>query len=301
MILIGTHSGSFHADDALGTATLRTIFPAAEVVRSRDPKVWADCDALVDVGGEYDALRNRFDHHQKGFAERRANGIPYAGAGLVWKHYGTDFVQHVCPGVTREQAAAVALEVDTRLVQHADAVDSGIAVQGPAAFSLTGIIDTLNATWQEGDAPTTDDDRFRMAVNLAKTVLTRLVQVVAAEHAATAIVRAAPTLADGRILVLDVSRLPYDKVVCAEYPDVRFVVYPESSGGQWQVRVVPKVLGTFEARADLPQSWAGLRDADLAKLTGVEDAVFCHNGRFICGAKTKDGALKLASLAVAAL
>ena len=42
-----------------------------------------------------------------------------------------------------------------------------------------------------------------------------------------------------------------------------------------------------------------LRDQALADVTGVADAVFCHNGVFIAGAKSKQGALQLAAMAVA--
>lgn len=37
----------------------------AEIVRSRDPAVLAECDVVVDVGGEFDPKRHRYDHHQR--------------------------------------------------------------------------------------------------------------------------------------------------------------------------------------------------------------------------------------------
>ena len=300
MRIIGIHSGSFHADDALSAAILLALYPGATLVRSRDPEVWATCDALVDVGGEYDPARNRFDHHQKGFAERRENGARYAASGLVWKTYGRIFAGLVCcPGYEGLDLDAIAREVDERFIQHADAVDVGDWSPAEAHFSFSGIINSMNSTWQEGSSA--DDDRFAEAVALAGTVLRNLVREVAAELAAAAKVRAGKLHADGRILVLEEARLPFDQVVCTEMPDVLFVVYPESRGEQIQVRVVPKVLGTFDARADLPEAWAGLRDDELARVTGVPDAVFAHNGRFICGAKSKEGALRMAGLAVEAL
>lgn len=296
---IGSHSGSFHADDALGVAMLKALHPGAEVVRSRDPEVWATCDALVDVGGEYDISRNRFDHHQKGFNVRRESGQPYAGSGLVWNAYGTAYVMSVVSGRTPQEAEQIAQVVDERLIRHADAVDVGLDVPGSMAFNLSGIIDSLNGTWES--APGNDDALFEHAVAVAGIALRGLVFAVAAELAAAKIVRASKTTCGGRVLVVEVPRLPFDPVVCEEGPDILFVVYPESTGRQWQVRVVPKVLGKYEARADLPEAWAGLRDAELAAATGVADAVFCHNGRFICGAGSKEGAIQLASLAVDAL
>lgn len=37
----------------------------AEVVRTRDPQRLAQCNVVVDVGGEYDPERHRYDHHQR--------------------------------------------------------------------------------------------------------------------------------------------------------------------------------------------------------------------------------------------
>ncbi len=42
----------------------------------------------------------------------------------------------------------------------------------------------------------------------------------------------------------------------------------------------------------------GLRDEELQKITGVEDAVFCHKGLFLAVSKSKEGAVKLAELAL---
>jgi len=297
---IGTHGGSFHADDAISVAILLALHPGAEVVRSRDPEVWATCDFLVDVGGEYDVERKRFDHHQKGFREQRENGVRYASSGLVWKTYGRIYAGLVCcPGYDGLDLEAIAREVDIRLIQHADAVDVGDWAPAEAHFSLTGIINSMNSTWREDSDG--DDARFAEAVALAGTVLRNLVREVEAELAAAAKVRAGKLRSHGRILVLEEARLPFDPVVCAEMPGVLFIVYPESRGEQTQVRVVPKVLGTFDARADLPDAWGGLRDADLAQVTGVDDAVFCHTGLFICGARSQEGAIRLAELAVEAL
>ncbi|KAF5961640.1 hypothetical protein HYC85_002849 [Camellia sinensis] len=75
--LVGTHDGSFHCDEALGCFMIRltTKFSAAEIVRTRDPKVLETLDAVLDVGGVYDPSRDRYDHHQKGFEEVFGHGF----------------------------------------------------------------------------------------------------------------------------------------------------------------------------------------------------------------------------------
>lgn len=296
---LGTHDGSSHADETIGTEIFCVLYPNTEVVRSRDPAILAQCDVLVDVGGEYDPARNRFDHHQKGFSERRRDGLPYAAAGLVWKTYGAAFVAKCCPQLSPATCQQVADLADDQLICFADAIDSAISVPGPAEFGLAAIASNFNATWTDGAEPS-DDMRFREARALVGVVLRNLVRTIAAELEAADLVRRAPRIENGRILVLDTARVPFDAVICRELPDVQFVVYPESDHESYQVRVVPLTPRAFTARKDLPQAWAGLRGAELATVSGVSDAIFAHNKRFICGARSKEGALAMARLAVAA-
>lgn len=44
-------------------------------------------DAVLDVGGVYDPIRDRYDHHQKGFQEVFGHGFTtkLSSAGLVYK------------------------------------------------------------------------------------------------------------------------------------------------------------------------------------------------------------------------
>ncbi len=75
------------------------------------------------------------------------------------------------------------------------------------------------------------------------------------------------------------------------------MVYP-SHGGKWKLQTVPVEPGSFEDRQPLPSPWAGLSDGAFQEITGVEDAIFCHNGLFIAGASSYEGVMKLASLAL---
>ena len=81
-------------------------------------------------------------------------------------------------------------------------------------------------------------------------------------------------------------------------PEVLFVIYPDSDGNQHQIKTVPVEAGSFVSRRDLPKSWSGLRDQELAAVTGVADSVFCHTNLFIGGARSLEGAIRLAELAL---
>ena len=59
-----------------------------------------------------------------------------------------------------------------------------------------------------------------------------------------------------------------------------------------------ELLNSFDARKDLPKTWGGLNKDDLSKLTWIENCTFCHPALFICGNKTKEGAISMAKVAV---
>ena len=56
MVKIGTHSGSFHCDEALGCFLLRhtDTYRDADIVRTRDESILSGLDVVIDVGGKYD-------------------------------------------------------------------------------------------------------------------------------------------------------------------------------------------------------------------------------------------------------
>jgi uncharacterized UPF0160 family protein len=116
---VATHDGTFHADDVFAVAALRLRDPGLTIVRSRDRAVLAASDARVDVGLRSDPATGDFDHHQRGGAGTRENGIPYASFGLVWREHGPG----LCGGDER-----VAADVDRFLVQGVDAIDTGVTL-----------------------------------------------------------------------------------------------------------------------------------------------------------------------------
>ena len=311
--LIATHSGTFHADDVFATAVFRALFPDVKVVRTRDAAEIAKADVAIDVGGEWDPSQGRYDHHQKGFSGARPTGVVYASAGLVWADIGAAFVRKFAGHLDDEGVQLVQQAVDDQLVQYLDMCDTGAGNDAPAFYGLSALVHTFNITRLEekslakfageaGLAHRMQQDiqleRFIDAVGHVQALVARLVLHLASEMGDLDIVRGAETLADGKILLLPESGLAWMKPVIDEMPDVLLVVYPESSGRDFHVSTVRVEPDSFVARLDLPSSWSGLRDQEFADVTGVSDAVFCHTGVFIAGARSKEGALRLAELAL---
>jgi uncharacterized UPF0160 family protein len=93
---------------------------------------------------------------------------------------------------------------------------------------------------------------------------------------------------DKRVIICD--RFYYFNFAKFEEPLV--TVYPDPRG-YWGAKVVRKHEDAYDARFYFPESWAGLSDEDLEKVTGISGSVFCHNARFLVIGKTKEIVLDL--------
>jgi uncharacterized UPF0160 family protein len=290
---VATHPGNFHADDVFAVAALGLAAGPLEVVRTRDPEVHAASDVRVDVGGRSDPATGDFDHHQKGGAGERPNGIRYASFGLVWRHHGAALAGG-------EDAAAA---IDERLVCGVDANDVGQTISQPLVgdvgpMTVSGAVAAMNPAWDEELTPAEEDARFAEAVALATGMLAREIAGAAAFARARRLVAAAIAGAsDPRVIELD-RNMPWREAVVTGAPEALFVIYPKSDG--WGLQAVPRELGAFGNRLDLPAEWAGHSGADLAAITGVPDAVFAHAARFYASAGSREGVLALVAGAFAA-
>lgn len=288
--VIVVHSGNFHADEVFACAALSILFKGnVEIKRSRDPEVWATGGFVVDVGGEYDAARNHFDHHQEGGAGARENGTPYASFGLVWKHYGEAVAG----------SAYAANRIDEELAQPIDAGDNGVetfTMKGEVApYLLQDAMGVFRPAWNE---TRTEDEGFFETFDIAKNILSRaIIHARSAEEGVARAEEAYRRAPDKRIVVID-HHYPWYEALRA-HPEPLFVVKPSRGDeNMWKVEAVRDDTHSFKNRKDFPLAWAGKFREELAGITGVPDALFCHNKRFIVAAGSQEGAIALAQLAV---
>lgn len=288
---IVTHSGNFHPDDVFAVALLSILFKGQiKIIRTRDDSKYASADFVVDTGLVHDPKINRFDHHQEGNAGFRVNGISYSSFGLLWQRYG----EEICG------SKKVADILDHKLVEVIDADDCGRVlsenkVENLYPFFLTDVIYSLLPTWKEENENA--DDYFKKAVELAKGVLEREIKITQDKIEAEALVAEIYNKAkDKRVIIFDEKSLP--KGLLTTYPEPLFTVYLDKDKDKWRVGTIRKEERTFEVRKNFPQAWWGKTSKDLAKITGVEDAVFCRNGGIFAGAVSKEGAIKMAELAL---
>ncbi len=295
MLAVATHSGTFHADDVFAYAVLRAATRGElTLTRSRDETVLAGADLLFDVGGVCDPERRRYDHHMRD-KPLRADGIPFSSLGLIWQDFGRAALETLCPGISPVEADAVWRMLDQGLIRDIDISDNGAAPSGPAHVAL--LLESWNPFYTEPARGETE--AYLEAVEMAERILRRsCAQAHASVQATDMVAEAARTAADPRILTLDI-KVPWeDAVFDLALTAVLYIVRP--AGAAWSVNAMPPQRGSFAQRKPLPDAWAGLRDAGMAAVTGVADATFCHPARFVCGAKSRAGALALARLAVEA-
>lgn len=290
MYTVVTHSGGFHADDVFAIAAFQLLLEKENVtvVRSRDEAVIAAADYVVDVGGVYDHETKRYDHHQNG-APVRENGIPYAGFGLMWQHYG----EAVCG------SPDIALYIEEHLCQPIDAGDNGVSLYdlkeyNVKPFELYNFITLFSPPWGSDESK---DEQFVEAVDWARGILSRMiVKGKAAEQQHVLVEQVYQAAEDKQTLVFD---LPVSTASLVQYPEVEVAVGPDDpdANDNWIAACVRKDFSGFASRVSFPEAWAGLRGEELATVSGLADAVFCHKARFLFVAGSKESALAAAKQA----
>ena len=188
---MGTHSGSFQCDEALGIWMLRQLpkWADARLVRTRDVDELAKLDIVIDVGGKYDAdvVPPYFDHHQRGFFET-FDGTPgvatdaasatgefktkLSACGLVYKHYGKEILTALHPTLDGPRLDAVYVKLYKDMIEALDGIDNGIEIADASRYregtGLSCRVGRLNPRWnapalEKGAAKTREDDYFERA------------------------------------------------------------------------------------------------------------------------------------------
>lgn len=294
-----THSGGFHADELLSSVILTRLFPAAEIVRSRDPK-WitpAQDRVIYDVGGIYDADKNIFDHHQRG-APLRDDEQPFSSFGLVWKHYGKAYLE--ASNIPKEHVDDIHTSFDQSFVLPIDQLDNGAlspSIAGPlSGMTLPTLLETLKPVFDESN-PEAETTAFHAALAISRSfVEARIGRYAAKRRAESLVEKAVADAGENRILELPMGMPFRSTVVKAGADHLLFVINPR--GKDWSLGGIRRDDEGFALRADLPAQWAGLTDEALEVASGVKGATFCHNARFIAAAKTREAVLEMAEIAV---
>ncbi|GLH06119.1 UPF0160 protein MYG1, mitochondrial [Gryllus bimaculatus] len=317
-VTIGTHNGTFHCDEVLACYMLKQLpaYKNAEIIRTRDQTVLDSCDIVVDVGGEFDTSRHRYDHHQREFNESMNSLNPaypwktkLSSAGLVYYHFGHNIIKAMLPDCDEDSINATYKQVYEYFIQEIDGIDNGVPMfDGEPHYRITTNLSSrvanLNPAW---NSPNRDEtDGFYKALELVgEEFKDRITYKATVWWPARSLVRDAlnnryKAHESGEIMIFDNDTFcPWKEHLFdleAETkidPNIKFVLFCDR--GVWRVQAVPVAVGSYICRVFLWKDWHGLRDDELVKVSGIDGCVFVHGTGFIGGNKTKEGALEMAT------
>lgn len=274
---VGTHDGTFHADEVSACALL-ILFDLAErkkIIRTREPGVLATCDFVCDVGGFYDPAKRLFDHHQHEYTGTLSS------AGMVLLYL-------------KDQNLINSHEYDFfnySLIAGVDAHDNGRDPQIPGLCTYSHVISNFTPiTYDVG--PESQDKAFFEALDFALLHLSHLhKRYQYMQSCRQQVAEAMKT--NGKYLMFE-KGIPWLEIFF-ELDGINhaaeFVIMP--SGKHWKLRGIPPTLDQrMKVRSPLPSEWAGLLDEELKRVSGISGAIFCHKGRFISVWETRDDAIK---------
>ena len=250
-----THGGVFHADDVFSTALCILIDSDFQFKRGLDPEHEIDPEVRENTI-IYDIGNGEYDHHSLP-RETRENGIPYAAFGKLWRDFGYLLCEN----------DEIVKKIDDNFVSKIDAVDNGY---GDITSDISNYISMCNPLWDE---TYTTDRAFDDALNTAYNILERT------------IMQANSTYRGKKFIEEAIDKMEYNTVVLKKYvnwletlipiKEAEFCIYPSLRGG-YSLQVVPKELGSREAKFDIPSKYWGSHN-----LEEVEGMSFCHNTGFL--------------------
>lgn len=280
---VGTHDGSFHADEVTACALLLIfdLVDRSKIVRTRDLAKLQTCEYVCDVGGVYDPKTKRFDHHQVAY-----QGL-LSSAGMVWRYM-------LERGIVDE---SVYNFFNRSLIIGVDMHDTGRVPQMEGICTFSHIISNFvpvqyNATKEEQDAG------FFAALDFAYDHLKRLLERL--RYIQSCKEKVAKAMAKNEKYLYFDEALPWLESffeLGGEFHPAVFVVMP--TGEHWKVRgIPPNAQERMQVRVPLPEEWAGLLEDDLKRVSGIPGAIFCHKARFMSVWETKEDALKALEIAL---
>ena len=273
----GTHDGAFHADDVMACALLLffKVIDRDKIIRTRDIGRIETCDFVCDVGGEYDAKRRRFDHHQHEYIGKQSS------AGMIWVY------------LKEQKIVDVDLYeyLNKQLVHGIDEIDNGINFPPFGHTTFSQVIAAFVPASHETD-DNEMDEAFERALDFSLGHLERVIDKYEYIKSCSHIVKEVMAQMD-ECLVFD-RAIPWLEAFFdngGESHSAEFVLMPAKN--HWKLRGIPP---SYEKRMDVkrsfPKNWLGLIGEDLEKVSGISGSIFCHKGGFISIWETKEAALK---------
>lgn len=272
---VGTHNGSFHADEVTACALLLLFdrIDADKIFRTRDAEKLSTCEYVCDVGGIYSPEEKRFDHHQ----------IDYKGdlssAGMILLYLK----------VTGAIDESLYNFFNYSLIIGVDAHDNGRVTHIPGHCSFSSVISNFVPVPHDCEEGAMDKS-FHDALQFTFGHLKRLQERY--EYTQSCRKDVIQAMSQQTPYLFFTRSMPWMDIffdLGGEKHPAQFVIMP--AGEHWKLRgIPPNSQDRMRVRHPLPEEWAGLLEEDLQKTCGIPGAIFCHKGRFISVWKTKEDA-----------
>ena len=274
---LGTHDGSFHADEVTACALLLLfdLIDKDKIKRTREPRGLSLCEYVCDVGGIYDPCKKRFDHHQLEYKG------PLSSAGMVLLYLKEE-------GYIDKEFYEY---FNNTIILGVDAHDNGIDLKEKGVWTFSLIIANFLPANHEATIKEHQECFFK-ALDFALEQLCRIKEHY--EYIRSCREKVQKCMSNSKDVLIFEEALPWMEnffQLNGEAHSALFVIMP--TGVHWKLRGIPPSMEeSMKVRLPLPQEWAGLHDDALKKVSGIEGALFCHKGRFISIWQTKEDALK---------
>lgn len=320
-ITIQTHDKRFHVDDVGAVALLSSYYNQKNIqiqlIRSRDKSLIDIADILVDVGGVYDPINKKYDHHQDNCNEVFGDGftIPLSSIGMVWKHYGIELLTMYISSHSnfnknenwKDHLVPLLNEVYIKIIQELDGHDNGISpIEGGKRnywtyLSLGNIIVSMNTS----DTNNEEDQMraFQSAVQLFGTIFEIKLEETIRKYFDYSIsysivekaLKESPN--NSEYLVITDKMPTIYKCLNALDPNyrIKFLIFHSPDEDLVTVRTRNKKDDMFTSLVPLLNYEQTLEKIEECE---KEDLVFVHKALFIAKTKTLDLAQKLVGFAL---
>jgi uncharacterized UPF0160 family protein len=301
----------------------------ATIVRSRNSDKLDKCDIVVDVGSVFDQSKNRFDHHQNTFKETFSSlrpdlktewNIRLSSAGLVYVFFGEEVIKSVLKKykqieLPQSEIQTIYKKVYDSLISEIDAIDNGVKMfEGVEPLyhistHLSSRVGNFNSNWNSEEKEDENANFEKAKEYVGKEFLDKIFYYASVWWPARSIVRDA---VNNRLKVHKSGEILELERICP-WKQHFFDLEKEMDLGEnikyaiwfnkendWRVAGVPVNSSSFECRKFLHPKWRGVRDEELADISGIKDAGFVHNTGFIGGAKTREAVLEMAAKSIEA-
>lgn len=273
-----THSGKFHADDVLAFALLQEFYSNdLKLTRTRDLNIIHQSNISFDVGGIYNPDEGRFDHHQQSYQG------PLSSAGMVLNWL--ESINRIPSNVTSQ--------LRSRIVDYVDDVDNGRVYPNPSVPCFSNIIDGYNHQCQSlEDFDLAFVDASQFAKQFIQGLVLEFNETLRAESYIKEAMKRSKEAGTNLVELHEYIKWKtgYFKNGGKDHP-TEFIMFPTLQN-TYQCVAIPPEENSFAQKRSFPKEWAGLVDADLAEISGVEDAIFCHKNLFLIVCKSREGIIK---------